>query len=224
MFLMINSVSYSDLLNVYSTSMNLFSVYSFNMIYIKWFICLFANRFLLARHKAALDVYTQTETISQNDWVTSSFWNNLPYEIRMAPCFRNAACCEILCCRCGDLSSCVRVSDYIESIYDVACSVHLHPMAVYNLLFSVSCQSALSVVCLRIILNLDHSLYTLGWFKLIMHTKAFSVYRILHMLYKTLPPWLRLSTICDIYIWNNANIIIIIFYCKAKQKINKRKE
>jgi len=75
----------------------------------------------------------------------------------------------------GDLSSRVRASDYIESIHNIACSVHSNPVAVYNLLFSVSCVSALSVVCLRLILtlvvkakpNLDHPLYALGWIKLI---------------------------------------------------------
>jgi len=81
------------------------------------------------------------------------------------------------------LFSCVRVSDYIESIRDVACSVHSNPVPVYNLLFSVCCQSALSLMCLRLILtlvvktkaNLDHPLYrpTLGWFKLTMYANRF---------------------------------------------------
>jgi len=54
-----------------------------------------------------------------------------------------------------DLSSRVRASDYyIEWIHNVACSVRLNPMAVYNLLFSVICQSALSGICLRFILTL----------------------------------------------------------------------
>jgi len=46
----------------------------------------------------------------------------------------------------GDLSSLVRASDYIEFIHNVACSVRSNPATVYNLLFSVSCQSALTLV------------------------------------------------------------------------------
>jgi len=47
-----------------------------------------------------------------------------------------------------------RASDYIASKHSIACSVLLNSVAVYNLLFSVSCQSALSVVCMRLILTL----------------------------------------------------------------------
>jgi len=52
------------------------------------------------------------------------------------------------------MSSRVRVSDYIEFIHNVACCVRSIPKAVYNLLYSVVCQSAPFVVCLRIILTL----------------------------------------------------------------------
>jgi len=45
-------------------------------------------------------------------------------------------------CGGGDLFSCVRASNCIESIHNVACSVRSNPEAVNSLLFSVSCQSA----------------------------------------------------------------------------------
>jgi len=58
----------------------------------------------------------------------------------------------------GDLSSRVRASDYIVSVYNVACNlqvcVQTPGVVVYNLLLTVRCQNALSVVCLRIIFNL----------------------------------------------------------------------
>jgi len=67
----------------------------------------------------------------------------------------------------GDLFSLVRASDYVYSMPNVSCSSI--PVAVYNLLFFVSCQSVLSVVFFRLILtlvvtgqaypNLDHPLY-----------------------------------------------------------------
>jgi len=41
----------------------------------------------------------------------------------------------------ADLSTQVRASDYIKSIHDVACCVRSKPVAVYNLLYSVSCRT-----------------------------------------------------------------------------------
>jgi len=72
----------------------------------------------------------------------------------------------------GDLSSCVRASTILNP-YIMLLAVCVRTLWQFIILsFLVSCQSALTVVCLRLILtlvvkaqpNLDHPLCTLGWF------------------------------------------------------------
>jgi len=54
----------------------------------------------------------------------------------------------------GDLSSCVRASDFIVSINNIAVVCAFEPRGIPCFLFTVCCQCALSVVCLRLILTL----------------------------------------------------------------------